>query len=361
MNSQNPTPTRNARASDSSPTLSLASQSPISTSEYQGKQEEDILEDVLKKWSNTPTRKSLPFLNNLYKVGRLYDNIVRSRSHGREKQFDAYEKTHSHLENIIKSTPQGPKQQLAREAIGNTLARPDLTRLKLKSRDAHPLSSIPGLKKATVVPNSLEPIAPGSKASEVTPWSRPTPIPSRERTGDRAVKMSETLDGDGSPKTAAATPETPPGASTDSNGSSPQPPSAPLSRPIPILIKDTQEQALLPPLDLPLPPMRPISPNGAEDQERYEQFRPIYTQSYVNGVIEALKHAHSTIAKLSQEKREAESRLGALEEKQKMWHTLVHGKGCGCEEYRWWKEVEEVLIDRKGDEDEDTWDMISVA
>ncbi|KAK4197165.1 hypothetical protein QBC40DRAFT_334368 [Triangularia verruculosa] len=384
MKSQKPTPPRNARAPSSSPTSIPApvDNNPSSTDEPKNKQdEEERLEDVLKKWSSTPSRQSLPFLSDLHKVGRLYDDIIGSRSHRREEQFDAMDKTRSHLDNVLKtaaaadskgkgaadnnnnnmlkknddkeikavaevvSTP-GPKQQqqLQQQQQPPTVARffdrPSLKHLKVKATQDLPCTPAP-MKKTAIFSSGNGPTAPGSKVSDVTPWRRaspPTPTPSRKPLVE--LTLPDT------PESTTSTLGTP-SALADGDPSSP----LRFSKPIPLRTRlpagKDEEKGSLPMLDLPFPSMKAVVLPEAPEEE-HPHFKPMYTQSYVNGMVEAMKHAHATIAKMSQEKREVEGRLGVLEEKQGMWHALVHGQGCGCGEVRWWREVEEVLIEKRG-------------
>ncbi|KAK0718972.1 hypothetical protein B0T21DRAFT_351746 [Apiosordaria backusii] len=379
MKSQKPKPTssRNARApASSSPTSIPAPTSNVSTSnssqakaKAKDKQDErdEKLEDILTKWSSAPQRKSLPFLNDLHKVGRLYDNVVKARrGHSRERQFEVYDEVRGHLDGILRGVESSKRMGGdAGEHLPSTLGVNN------------------GKTTDMMAGNIIEPSAPGLKGPNGNgfPWRRAsptTPTRSSKKARDQDLKMSDTqVDSHESSHTVTVAPTTPPALDPDNNTSPPQPPSAPkFSRPIPIRSKpldpsydnNSESPLLLPPLDLPLPPMRPIIPNpnttttattantstahagdtGVLLEERHPHLKPMYTQSYVNGVVEAMKHAHGTIAKLSQEKREVESRLGVLEEKQKMWHALVHGQGCRCWEGRWWGEVEEGLIERRG-------------
>ncbi|KAK0671465.1 hypothetical protein QBC41DRAFT_386072 [Cercophora samala] len=406
-------PARNARAPASPPTSIPAPvhQTPTASSSSPDEpKKEDKLEDVLKQWSSTPERNSLPFLKDLHTVGRLYDNMMRSRSShsSRKEQFDAYDEARGHLDGILQktatvedkrfstgkankaqndtrtaadittSTPAGPKQ--AGGGIAKLLAhRPDLKHLKpgKSGGSTSHMQSLPSTPVLRRIGGVAEPTAPGSKVLDVTPWRRdspPTPTPSRvvrmmgrmslndnsngNNNSNNNNNSSSSDDGRGSPGMTFSSP----GSSSDVVMSSP------LARPIGILRgknmmkrdddgEGGESTPLLPFLDLPLPPMRVVAtPAAADDdddegRERgglHESLRPIYSQSYVNGVIEALKHAHGTIATLSQEKREMEGRVGVLEGKMKMWHALVHGQGCRCGEGRWWGEVEEVLIELRG-------------
>lgn len=80
----------------------------------------------------------------------------------------------------------------------------------------------------------------------------------------------------------------------------------------------------------------------------YKDFKLIYMQLYVDGVLEVMMYVYGNIVWLLQEKREVEGRLVVLEEKMKMWYVIVYGQGCYCVEGRWWGEMEEGLIELRG-------------
>lgn len=347
MNPQKSTPARNARA-PASPSTQIpapATTQPSASTSGDGKQAkgDDKLEDVLKTWSNSkPERKSLPFLNDLHRVGRLYDRIVQSRSHSRTEQFHAFDETRSHLDEILEGEGKFAAAASTPKAVASFLSRRDMKHLRPEpSRETQSLPSTPISKKTGTFGTAVvEPTAPGSKTFDITPWKRespPTPTPGR------VIKGMERMQLDGSDNHGSARGSSPSGDVAMSS---------PLTRPIPVHGKGNEKgegssSMLLPFSDLPLPPMGVMGVDEVGESV-HKDFKPIYTQSYVDGVLEAMTHAHGNIARLSQEKREAEGRLVVLEEKMKMWHAIVHGQGCHCLEGRWWGEMEEGLIELRG-------------
>ncbi|KAK4682433.1 hypothetical protein QC764_116335 [Podospora pseudoanserina] len=328
MNPQKSTPARNARALASPPTQipAPATTQPSASTSAEGKQAkgDDKLEDVLKTWSNSrPERKSLPFLNDLHK-------------------FHAFDETRSHLDEILKGEGKFAAAASTPKPVASFLSRRDMKHLRPEpSRETQSLPSTPISKKTGIFGTAVvEPTAPGSKTFDITPWKRespPTPTPGR------VIKGMERMQLDGSYNQGSARGSSPSGDVAMSS---------PLTRPIPVHGKGNEKgegpsSILLPFLDLPLPPMGVVGDDEV-GESAHKDFKPIYTQSYVDGVLEAMTHAHGNIARLSQEKREAEGRLVVLEEKMKMWHAIVHGQGCHCVEGRWWGEMEEGLIELRG-------------